>query len=71
MVGVDGTKMVTTVHIATVFATALSVLALLVCFIVAPMIYSEVQSVWRELDMEINEFKVGPVLKIFECLIQW
>lgn len=63
--------MVTTVHIATVFATALSVLALLVCFIVAPMIYSEVQSVWRELDMEINEFKVGPVLNVFECLIQW
>lgn len=50
--------MVTTVHIATVLATALSVLALLVCFIVAPMIYSEVQSVWRELDMEIDDFKV-------------
>lgn len=49
---------VTTVHIATVLASALSGLALIVCFIVAPMIYAEVQSIWRELEMEIDDFKV-------------
>lgn len=43
---------------APVVATGLSVVALLGCFIMAPMIYSEVQSIWLELDTEMDEFKV-------------
>lgn len=46
------------VRLATAFATAFSVLTLLICFITVPMIYTEVQSIWSELDMEMEEFKV-------------
>lgn len=46
------------VKLATGFATLVSLVALSACFILSSMIYSEVQSVWNELDDEIMQFKV-------------
>lgn len=51
-------KQTSSVRVATAFATLLSVGALFACFTVAPMIYTEVQNIWREIDLEMEEFKV-------------
>lgn len=48
------------VRLATACATAFSVVTLLICFVSVPMIYSEVQSIWSELDLEMELFKVRP-----------
>uniref|UniRef100_A0A915L8A5 Nematode cuticle collagen N-terminal domain-containing protein n=1 Tax=Romanomermis culicivorax TaxID=13658 RepID=A0A915L8A5_ROMCU len=42
---------------ATWLAASLSLFVLITCAVVVPMIYSEIQNIWDELDMEIGEFK--------------
>lgn len=43
---------------ATYCATALSVCVLLVCAVIVPRIFTEIQNIWEELDLEMNDFKV-------------
>ncbi|KAH7699506.1 nematode cuticle collagen domain-containing protein, partial [Aphelenchoides avenae] len=45
------------VHTATFLASSISGLSLLACLIVISNIYSDVQSIWNELDMEIGTFR--------------
>jgi hypothetical protein len=40
-------------------ATTLSIITILACILFAPMIVNEVNDIWRELDMEMLEFRVG------------
>jgi len=46
------------VKTATCLAAFLSFFVLIVCAIVTPMIYTEIQSIWDELDGEMVQFKV-------------
>lgn len=46
------------VKLATCAATVLSVVALFISAILTPIIYSEVQSIWADFDVEIEEFRV-------------
>uniref|UniRef100_A0A914VZC6 Nematode cuticle collagen N-terminal domain-containing protein n=1 Tax=Plectus sambesii TaxID=2011161 RepID=A0A914VZC6_9BILA len=46
------------VHKATVCASVLSILAIVGCLVAVPMIYNEVQSIWNEIDTEMNHFKL-------------
>uniref|UniRef100_A0A914X8J3 Nematode cuticle collagen N-terminal domain-containing protein n=1 Tax=Plectus sambesii TaxID=2011161 RepID=A0A914X8J3_9BILA len=46
------------VHKATVCASVLSILAIAGCLVAVPMIYNEVQSIWDEIDTEMNHFKL-------------
>lgn len=50
------------IRASTVLATVLSVATIGMCLICVPMIISEVQSIWTELDAEMNEFRVGSLL---------
>lgn len=43
---------------ATLFASALSIFAIVGCLVAVPMIYNEVQSIWSEIDTEISHFKL-------------
>lgn len=52
-------KAASSVRLATALATLMSVGALSACFVMGPLIYSEVQNLWRELDEDMDSFKVG------------
>uniref|UniRef100_A0A915CVU1 Nematode cuticle collagen N-terminal domain-containing protein n=1 Tax=Ditylenchus dipsaci TaxID=166011 RepID=A0A915CVU1_9BILA len=45
------------VHTATFLASSLSGLSLIACLFVIASIYSDVQNIWQELDMEIGSFR--------------
>ena len=59
------TTVVMEVKIATVLASALSTVAILSCLIAVPTIYSEVQSIWVEIDAEMDQFRVRCIGKRF------
>ncbi len=45
-------------RLATGVATALSLATITICVIGVPMIYSEIQSIWQDLDSGMVEFNV-------------
>lgn len=49
------------VRVAAICASAFGTVALVGCFIVVPMLYSEIQDIWNELDLEMDSFKVGSI----------
>lgn len=49
------------VQLATILAAVLSSGALLLCFVMSTLIFAEVQTVWSELDGEMESFKVEHV----------
>lgn len=53
------------VHTATFVASSTSGLSLIACLFVIGNIYSDVQSIWTELDTEIDSFRVSILIMIF------
>lgn len=54
--------MTTALRVAVCAATLMSCGAILACILFAPMIFSEVNDIWSELDREMLEFRVSVVV---------
>lgn len=50
--------MTTNLKIAGILAATLSAISLLACLFAVPLILSEIQSIWNELDQDMTEFRV-------------